>query len=672
MNENPSRGLAEFRTLLPYLKKYRLPYVLGFICLIVVDAAQAVIPQFIRAAVDRITTGNFAWMEVFRLCLAMLGVMVLVASGRFLWRYFIHGSSRRIETELRDTLFAHLLTLSYDFYQKHKIGDLMARAINDINGIRNALGWGVVTLVDGTIMAASILVIIFVQDPRTAAFCVIPLPLITVIMLVFGKAIGRLFYRANETYSAMSDTVQETFAGIRVVKSFVKEWWFTKKFEKTNDDYRAANMELIKIFGAFFPLVSFLAGLTTVILLLTGGRRVVMGYLSAGELVALFSYLQMLIWPLMGAGFMVNMIQRGAASMGRINDLLHSEPSIKDPEISHGQSAFGAPAEGSAPAQAAFGAPAEAGTPAQSAFGASAEGGASAESTAPAVGGLSAGAGLYEGPVIEIRNLSFAYAGPEEKSAPVEVLRDISLSVPRGSVLGILGKTGSGKSTLIKTLVRMVDPPEGTVFVHGLDVRNRELRDLRRLFGVSPQDSYLFSDSIRNNIAYGSKDGGDAPLDALTRAACLSALDGDLAGFSMGWDTLIGERGLTLSGGQKQRVAIARAVLSAPEILVLDDAFSAVDAETEKRILTGILEERGGRASQAGRAGAAPKTTIIISHRVSTLSSADTVAVLENGGIDELGTPEELLASGRFFARMAELQRLGESAKATAEARAHG
>jgi len=606
VKENPPSGLKEFRTLLPYLKKYRLQYVLGFFCLIIVDAAQVLIPQFIRLAVDRITTGNFEWMGIFRLCLVMLAVMILISSGRFLWRFFIHGSSRRIETELRDTLFSHLLTLSYDFYQRHKIGDLMARAINDISGIRNALGWGVVTLVDGTIMASAILVIIFVQDPRTAAFCVAPLPLITIIMLFFGRTIGRRFFRVNETYSAMSDTVQETFAGIRVVKSFVKEWWFTRKFEKTNDDYRSANMELVKIFGAFFPLVSFLAGLTTVILLLAGGRRVVMGYLSAGELVALFSYLQMLIWPLMGAGFMVNMIQRGAASMGRINELLHSEPSIQD---------ITDPEDSRVPPQSS----------------------------------------RKDDPVIEIKNLSFAYTAAEAET--VNVLNDISLSIPSGSVLGILGRTGSGKTTLIKTLVRMIDPPEGTVFIKGVDVRRRKLRDLRRLFGVSPQDSYLFSDSIKNNIAYGHRDeDADPGIGVLAQAAFLSALDGDLAGFAQGWDTLIGERGLTLSGGQKQRVAIARAVLSAPEILVLDDAFSAVDAETEKRILTGILDER--------RRGKTKKTTIIISHRVSTLSCAETVLVLEEGHISELGNPEELLKSGRFFSRTAELQRLGEQAEA--------
>jgi ATP-binding cassette subfamily B protein len=601
-------SLKEFKTVLPYLKKYRLRYALGFLCLITVDAAQAIIPQFTRGAVDVITAGNFLWFDVFRFCIAMLLTMLVVAGGRFLWRYFIHGSSRRIEAELRQNLFNHLLTMSYDFYQKNKIGDLMARSINDIQAVQNSLGWGLVTFVDGTIMATSILVIIFIQDARSALFAVLPLPLITAAMLLFGRAMGKRFHRAQETYSVMSDDVQETFAGVRVVKSFVKEKYFTGKFSAANDDYRTANMNLVKLYGGFFPFVGFLAGLTTVILLLVGGRRVVLGYLSPGGLVALFSYLQMLIWPLMGAGFMVNMIQRGAASMARINEVLRTPPGIQSPE--------------------------------------------NAEVATAAI----ADAVADSATVLEIRNLSFTYPAAEGKAGE-KVLDGINLSIPAGTVLGILGRTGSGKSTLLKTFTRMVDPPDGSVFVYGVDVRRWDLAALRRVFGVSPQDSYLFSDTIKNNIAYGIKDareGGDlegASLPLLTEAALLSALDRDLESFASGWDTLIGERGLTLSGGQKQRVAIARAILAEPAVLVLDDAFSAVDAETERRILNGILGARRGGG----------KTTVIVSHKVSTLSAADKVMVLEEGRISEYGKPSELIAGGKFFARMAELQRLGES-----------
>jgi ATP-binding cassette subfamily B protein len=589
-------SLGEFKTIFPYLKKYRVQYILGFICLVAVDAAQTVIPLYIRGAVDLITQDSFRWFSVFRFCAAMLITMLFIASGRFLWRNFIHGSSRRIEAELREDLFAHLLAMSYDFYQKNKIGDLMARAINDAGAVRNSLSWGLVTLVDGTIMAAAILVIIFIQDAETAAMAVIPLPFVTLGIFLFGRAMGKRFHRAQETYSAMSDTVQETFAGIRVVKSFVKESWFVKKFAVVNDDYRDTNMNLVKLYGSFFPLISFLAGLTTLILLFVGGRRVVLGYLSPGGLVALFSYLQMLIWPLMGAGFMVNMIQRGAAGMARINEVFRTEPGIQNlPEASRAFSA-------------------------------------------------SPRSGL---PEIELRGLSFRYPGNDSPA-----LENVRLSVAGGTTLGILGRTGSGKSTLLKTFVRMVDPPPGSVFVRGLDVRFWELSALRGLFGVSPQDSYLFSDTIKNNIAYGMDDPGYAAADArLEQAAGLSALDRDMENFAAGWETLVGERGLTLSGGQKQRVAIARAVLLKPEILVLDDSFSAVDAETERRILTGVLGERRAEG----------KTTIVVSHKVSTLFAADRVVVLEDGKIAEYGTPGELLRDGKFFARMAELQRLNES-----------
>ncbi|MDR1909525.1 MAG: ABC transporter ATP-binding protein/permease [Spirochaetaceae bacterium] len=574
-----------FRTMFPYFRRYRGRYLLGFLCLLVVDASQVLIPQILRRAIDLISGGGFELNQVFVLALAMVGSMAVISGGRFLWRYFINGSARRIETELRDRIFSHLLTLSWDFYQRNKIGDLMARSTNDLGQLRNAIGMGLVTLVDGTIMVAGILAIIFIQDARTAAMAVIPLPLITALILLFSKKVGKLFFRANETYSEMSDTVQETFAGIRVVKSFVKEPWFIEKFSANNDDYRRVNMDLTRLFGIFFPLITFLSGFSTVILILLGGRRVVLGLMTPGGLVSLFSYIQMLIWPLMGAGFVVNMIQRGAVSLERINEILNTEPSIRSP-------AKPAPAR---PPSA---------------------------------------------PVIEIRGLSFAYA------ADKPVLADLNLSVEAGTVLGILGRTGAGKSTLVKILPRMIDPPPETVRIFGVAVEEWNLDALRGLFGVAPQDSYLFSDSIQNNIAYGSAEA--VPAGELRRWAESAALDRDLANFSQGAATVIGERGLTLSGGQKQRVAIARALALEPEILILDDAFSAVDAETERRILRGVLAERRGRGGAA----------IIVSHRISTLMHTDRVIVLEEGRIGEEGPPALLASGGGFFARMAALQQL--------------
>jgi ATP-binding cassette subfamily B protein len=598
--EGASSSLKEFRSLFPYLRRYRLRYILGFFFLISVDAAQVVIPQFIRKAVDIIgnfgTYGSevsaaFPLRQVLFPAVCMVGMMLIVSLGRFLWRYFIHGSSRRIEAELREKLFKHLLTLSYDFYQKQKIGDLMARATNDLNAVRESIGMGLVALVDGTVMAAAILIIIFIQDTRTAAWAVLPLPLITILILLFGKAIGKRFRRAHETYSALSDAVQETFAGIRVVKSFVKEWWFIKKFADTNDDYRDANMGLVRLFGIFFPFITFLSELTVLIVLLIGGIRVTEGNMSPGGLVALFRYLQMLIWPLMGAGFVVNMIQRGAVSLGRVNEIMAAVPSIRSPQV---------------PANVP--------------------------------------SGEENLPLVEVKNLSFEF------SEGKRVLEDINLTIKKGGVTGILGRTGSGKSTLIKIITRMIDPPPGTVLIKGVESAVWDLEELRKLFGVTPQDSYLFSDSIKNNISYGLEDENG---DTLARAASLAALEKDFSTFQNGWETIIGERGLTLSGGQKQRTAIARSIAADRELLILDDSLSAVDVETEKAILDALFE-LGREKKRMGLSW----NMIIISHRVSALSRSDEIIVLDKGRIIERGSAAELAAKEGFYARTAALQSL--------------
>ena len=604
-DQHRGASLSEYKSLFSYLGRYRWRYLMGLICLIVVDIAQLIIPQFLKHAVDLISSGNFLWKEIIILAGFMISAMAVISGGRFLWRYFIHGSSRRIETELREKLFCQLQRLSWDFYQKNKIGDLMARANNDLNAVRMAIGMGLVALVDFVVMATSILIIIFVQDAKSAVFAVIPLPLITLLILIFGGYVGNKFRRAHETYSAMSDSVQETFAGIRVIKSFVKEWWFIKKFADTNDDYLAANMGLVRLFGIFFPLVTFLSEFTVLIMLVAGGMRVLSGLMSPGSLVAMFRYLYMLIWPLMGAGFMVNMVQRGAVSLSRVNEVLRAVPSIRDNDMER-------KSEKESP-----------------------------DYQSPDI------------PALEVRNLNFEYIPGKP------VLKGIDFAIRQGEWLGIMGRTGSGKSTLIKTFTRTIDPPSGTVFVCGRDVREWLLHDLRGVFAVSPQDSYLFSDSIMSNIGYGLDAEGDLDFmqkrqALMLKAAKLASLEKDMAGYKDGWETMVGERGLTLSGGQKQRVAIARSVVMNSDFLILDDSLSSVDTETEQRILEGILAERKARDSC--------KTTVIISHRVSTLRYADRVLVLDDGKIAEYGTPGELSVKGGFYSRLAALQRL-ESAE---------
>jgi len=585
--------LKEYKSLFPYLKRYRSRYIIGVIFLVLVDAAQIAIPQFVRIAVDKISGGDFLWKDIIFLCLGMIGTITLISVGRFFWRYFITGSSRRVETQLREDLFDHMQKLSWDFYQKNKIGDLMARSINDLHAVRMAMGMGLVAFFDFIFMSTAILIIIFIQDSQSALYSIIPLPLITILILFFGSLVGKKFRAAHEAYSRLSDNVQETFSGISIIKSFVKEWWFIKKFADSNDDYRKANMELVRLFGFFFPFVHFLSGLTILVMLSIGGLRVINGLMSPGSLVAMFRYLGMLIWPLMGAGFMVNMIQRGAVALGRINEILNTEPSIKN-------------------------------------------------ETDEILKTSSCGSWLKnQKNVIEISDLCFSYG---EKT----VLENINLTIEQGLWLGIMGKTGSGKSTLIKTLTRTIDPPHGTVKVYGYNIHKWPLEELRKLFAVSPQDSYLFSDTISNNISYGfaepdKKDDYDIKI---LNAIDFASLNRDLQIFQNGRETLIGERGLTLSGGQKQRTAIARAVIMDADILILDDSFSAVDNETEQKILQSLKNERN------------KKTTIIISHRVSTLKYTDKVLVLENGKTLEYGSPTQLVSAGGFYSRMAAFQML--------------
>ncbi|MCL2443617.1 MAG: ABC transporter ATP-binding protein/permease [Treponema sp.] len=633
----PQKSLKEYKALFPYLARYKNRYIIGIIFLVIVDAAQIAIPQFIRIAIDLVSGGDFQWKTIIILSLWMIGIMALVSAGRFLWRYFINGSSRRIETELRENLYNHLQKLSWDFYQKNKIGDLMARSINDLHAVRMSIGMGVVALFDFVFMATAILIIIFIQNPQAALVSIIPLPFITVLILVFGSMVGKKFRAAQEAYSKMSDNVQETFAGVSVVKSFVKEWWFIKKFADSNDDYRKANMELVRLFGFFFPFVTFLSGFTILIMLAIGGRMVILGEMTPGSLVAMFRYLSMLIWPLMGAGFMVTMIQRGAVSLGRINEIMNTVPSIRNVEC-------------------------------EECLVSSVECGVKS--------------GGFNETALELRGLNFSYDGSlnntdENECEKKKVLDDINLKIERGQWLGIMGKTGSGKSTLIKTFMRMIDPPDGNVLIFGKDVRQLPLEELRKLFAVCPQDSYLFSDTIANNITYGIDNkpqsniedketpqintsilpffsASSAPLrlrekefeNSLNNAINLAALEKDLNNFQNGRDTLVGERGLTLSGGQKQRTAIARAAIMDAEFLILDDSLSAVDNETEHTILESLWKERKG------------KTTIIISHRVSTLKYSDNILVLDKGKILEYGSPAQLVSKGGFYSRMAAFQKL--------------
>ncbi len=574
--------LKEFRTLLPFVRKYRRMYIFGIFWLLVTSGGQLLIPQFIRIAIDMIAEGAVDLSSVAELMGWLLLTAVLIAAGRFGWRYYIHGASRRIEKELRDKLFNHLLSLSGSFYNRTRIGDLMARATNDMNAIRMASGMALVALTDGLLMSAAILTIIFIQNPALALIVILPLPLITFLVLFLGKLVGQLFRSVQEGFSTLSEQAQESLAGIRVIKSFVKEEYFANRFRNANDEYQTRNMRLIRIWGMFFPLVTFLSGLTSLLLLRFGGVAVVVGEISAGDFVQTLSYLEMMIWPMLGMGFTVNLLQRGGASLSRVNQILQEEPDITSPV-----NGIRTPVHGS----------------------------------------------------IEIRNLSYQYSDTED-----DALRNIDLTVPAGSILGILGRTGSGKSTLIKLLPRLLDPPRGTIFLDGRDIHDYDLSWLRLQFAIVAQDNFLFSQTIRDNIGFGMSVSDD---ERILHVADVSTISRDIENFPAGWDTQVGERGITLSGGQKQRVSISRALATDHGILIFDDALSAVDTETEERILDQLLRERAG------------KTSIIISHRVSTLKTADHIAVIEHGRVVQHGTHTELLEDeDGFYAEIAALQRL--------------
>ncbi len=577
--------IREFRTLIPLIRQHRWAYLAGVVSLLLTSGAQLAIPQFIRAAVDTFIAGDSFFPRITWLLAAMVGVAILVAVGRLGWRYFIHGASRRIEAELRGQIYNHLLTLPRSYFDEVKTGDLMARATNDLNAIRMAVGMALVAFIDGLFMSVAILSILFTQNARLALFTVLPLPLITLGIILVGRRLGRLFREVQEGFAQLTDQVQEVLSGIRVVKAFVKERYFLERFAEANETYQTRNLHLVRIWGFLFPTITFLSGLTLLLLLIFGGRALIDGEITPGEFVATLSYLQMLIWPVLGAGFTINLLQRGGASMGRINEVLLTEPAIVSPP---------------------------------------------------------AGRNTPGAPEIRVKDLAFTY--PEASEPTVHTL---SLLVPEGAYLGVFGATGSGKTSFVQTLPRIIDPPAGSVFVGGTDVHDYDLNTLRGMFGVVPQTGFLFSATILDNIRFGRPDASDEEVRVVVE---LSALAGDLEGFPDGWDTVVGERGVTLSGGQQQRIAIARALLVNPPILLLDDALSAVDAQTEDQILKGLLETRRG------------KTTILVSNRVSTFESADEVIVLEGGTITQRGTHAQLIDVEGLYQQVWALQRL-ESAE---------
>jgi ATP-binding cassette subfamily B multidrug efflux pump len=566
--------------LIPYLSRYKGPIALGSLMVLLTNGAAVVFPWILGLAVGALSSGLSSRILLLYGAL-IVGMSVVEGIFRYLMRRILIGVSRRIEYDLRNAVFARLQLLSPSFYQKNPTGDIMSRATNDLSAVRMVLGPGImysINTVSTTVMATAVLL---QMNTRLAALTLIPLIVVTYTVKRFGKQIHERFERIQEQLAALTSVAQENIAGVRVVKAYNQEAAFIERFGLANREYLKRSLSLVKITGLYSPLLAFLLGLSSVALLWYGGRLVIQGIIGLPEFVAFMGYLAMLTWPTIALGWVINIFERGSASMARIKVILDAEPEIRD--------------ERPEPVSTIKGA-------------------------------------------IEVRNLTFSYNGRP-------ALRNVSFRVPAGHTLAIVGATGSGKSTLMNLLLRLYPAPPGSILIDGVDINRIPLSTLRRHIGYVPQDTFLFSETVRLNIAFGQV---DAPLPRVEEVAKVSNIWPDIQDFPGKFETFVGERGITLSGGQKQRVAISRALLIDPSILILDDALSSVDTQTEESILRRLSEELVAR------------TAILISHRISTVKNADEILVLEDGAVVEQGTHDELLEAGGQYASLHEKQLLRE------------
>jgi len=580
--------MRALRRLLPYYAPYRRQVVLGLAFVVISSAFASVTPWLLRAALDGIRAGA-EWRRIWTLAGAMVGLALVAGVLRYGMRELINGLSRRIEYDLRNDLFAHLLRLDAGYFGRTRTGDIMARLTNDLSAVRQAVGPAIMYLTNT--IAGGIFALYFMLriDTRLTLLALTPMVLLPILTIWLGRAIHERFEAVQEHFSTMTTRAQENLAGARVVRAYRQEQPELARFGGLNDEYLEKNMQLVRLYGLMNPAFGLLAGLGAVTVLGFGGTLAVRGTISVGAFVAFGLYLGMLTWPLIALGWVVNLFQRGAASGARLLEILDASPAVSNP-----------PAPTSLP---------------------------------PATTGRS----------VEFRRVGFHYPPPAD-APPRWVLRDISFRVSAGATLAVVGATGSGKSALLELLARVYDPQEGDVLIDGVPVTSLTLEELRREIGFVPQESLLFSETIRENLTYGTEEVSRAQW-----AAGVAQLDSTIAEFPGGYDTMLGERGINLSGGQKQRAALARALARRPSIVVLDDALSAVDTHTEADILRGLRDALKGR------------TAIIASHRVSAVRDANWIIVLDEGRIVEQGRHAELLAAGGRYWTLLRRQQLEDA-----------
>ena len=582
------RALQRLR---PYLMSARRAVFAGLLWIVLATTLSLIAPLVLKFVIDDLTAGATRG-ELAGAAAALLGLAIADGACRYWMRQQLIGASREIEYALRNDFFAHLQRLPLSYYQANRIGDLMSRASSDLGAVRMMVGPAIMYFGSTALGFVIAIALMLTIDPWLTLLALVPLPLVSIATHVFGKAIHERFDRIQAQLSELSAVVQESLAGVRVVRAYRQEPYELARFGTANDEYVHRNRGLIRLQAAFYPSLSFFFGLSGLVVLWAGGSSVIEGRITLGDFVAFSRYLVLLSWPLIAFGWVINIVQRGVASWKRMLEVMDTVPAITDADTDPNALA----------------------------------------------GGITGH--------LEVRNLSFTYPGTTQP-----VLIDISLSARPGQTVAIVGATGSGKSTVLQLIPRLHDPPPGTVFVDGVDVRTIPLARLRRSMGVVPQEPFLFSDTVAHNIAFGLD--GAAPADAVAAAASTAGLESDVAGFGHGFDTMVGERGITLSGGQKQRAAIARALIVDPKILILDDALSAVDTTTEEAILHRLQEVRQAR------------TCLIVAHRVSTVRDADLILVLQSGRIVERGTHPSLVAQGGIYAAMDRRQRLEQEIAAS-------